>query len=84
MKDLTNYPFKLLKLTLVAFAVLFIAGIVVLKLGSMVMGIVLISCGIFAIIVMLTVFWRCPKCDEMLPLGAMKTRKCPYCGEKID
>ena len=70
MKDLTNYPFKLLKLTLVAFAVLFIAGIVVLKLGSMVMGIELISCGIFAMMVMPTVYWRCPQGGEPLPLGA--------------
>lgn len=84
MKDWKDHPFKLLKLTLIAFVVLFVAGIVVLKLGSMVMGIVLISCGLFAIIVMLTVFWRCPKCDEMLPMAAVKTRKCPYCGKEID
>ena len=35
-------------------------------------------------LLVMVVFWRCPKCDETLPLGAMKTRKCPYCGEKID
>lgn len=85
-KDLINHPKRILKLSLVALVVLFIAGLAVLLLGSsQVMGIMLMAAGICCVVVALTVFWRCPFCDEFLPLNVAAGRKsCPYCGKELD
>lgn len=58
-KDLINHPKRILKLSLVALAVLFVLGLALLLLGSQVMGIVLMSAGVCCVVVALTVFWRC-------------------------
>ncbi len=85
MKELMKHPKKLLKLSMIAFAVLLVAGLAVMLLGAQVAGIVLISAGVFVLLVMATVFWRCPYCDEMLPVSAAFGKKsCPYCGKEID
>ena len=83
-KDLINHPKRILKLSLVALAVLFVLGLALLLLGSQVMGIVLMSAGVCCVVVALTVFWRCPFCDEFLPLNvAVGKKSCPYCGKDI-
>ena len=82
-KDLVNHPKKILNYSVVACIVLLIAGLVVLLLGATVGGIMVMSLGIFIVVVAVTVFWRCPKCDNNVPLSAYATGKCPYCGEKL-
>ena len=75
-KDLVNHPKRILKLSLVALVVLLIAGLAVLLFGgSQVMGIMLMAAGICCVVVALTVFWRCPFCDEFLPLNVATGRK---------
>lgn len=85
-KDLVNHPKRILKLSLVALVVLLLAGLAVLLLGgSQVMGIMLMAAGICCVVVALTVFWRCPFCDEFLPLNVATGRKsCPYCRKELD
>ena len=49
------------------------------------MGIMLMAAGICCVVVALTVFWRCPFCDEFLPLNVATGHKdCPYCGKELD
>lgn len=79
-----DHPIKILNYCVLAMIVLLIAGYIVIKLGSMVMGIVLMTTGICCVVVAITVFWRCPKCDEVLTMGAYKTKTCPFCGNKLD
>ena len=77
-KDLVNHPKRILKLSLVALVVLLFGS-------SQVMGIMLMAAGICCVVVALTVFWRCPFCDEFLPLNVAAGRKsCPYCGKELD
>ena len=36
-------------------------------------------------LLVMVVFWRCPKCDEQLPMKVIfGEKKCPYCGNKLD
>lgn len=80
---ITDHPIKILNLGTIIMIVMIVAGFFVMK-ASMVMGIVLMSIGICCFVVALTVFWRCPACDVELPFTAYKTRKCPFCGSKLD
>lgn len=79
-----DHPIKILNYSVIAMIVLLLVGFIVLKLGSTIMGIVLMSVGVCCVIVALTVFWRCPACDVELPLSAYKKKSCPYCGNKLD
>ena len=45
-KDLINHPKRILKLSFIALAVLFVLGLALLLLGSQVMGIELMSAGV--------------------------------------
>ena len=85
-KDLVNHPKRILKLSLVALVVLLLAGLAVLLFGgSQVMGIMLMAAGICCVVVALAVSWRCPFCDEFLPLNVATGHKdCPYCGKELD
>lgn len=84
-KDLVNHPKRILKLSLAALVVLFAAGLAVLLLGAQVPGIMLMAAGVCCVVVALTVFWRCPFCDEFLPLNVATGHKdCPYCGKELD
>ena len=83
--DITNHPKRIFNLSVIALIVLFILGLVVFLLGEAVFGIVLMAAGICCVILALTVFWRCPRCDEFLPFSHLVGRKaCPYCGKEID
>lgn len=80
-----DHPVKILKYCTIAMVVLFAAGLAVLFLGSAVYGIVLMSAGICCDVLAITVFWRCPRCDEQLPAKVIFGEKvCPYCGGKLD
>lgn len=80
-----DHPVKILLWCTVAMVVLFVAGFIIWKLGSAIYGIIFMSCGICCDVLALTVFWRCPKCDEQLPMKVIfGVKKCPYCGNKLD
>ena len=80
-----DHPVKILKYCTISMVVLLIAGFIVFKLDSVVYGIVLMSAGICCDVLAITVFWRCPACDEQLPTKVIfGEKKCPYCGRKLD
>ncbi len=80
-----DHPVKILLWCTVAMVVLLIAGFIVYKLGSVIYGIILMSCGVCSVVLALTVFWRCPKCDEQLPMKIIFGKKvCPFCGNELD
>ena len=84
IKDLINHSLRLVRMSVIACVVLLLAGFLVMQFGSMVAGIVTMSLGLFIVIVAITVFWRCPECDETLPAKSFGTKRCPYCGRELD
>ena len=82
--SLVNHPIKILKLSVIAMIALLIIGFIILQLDSEVMGIVLMAAGVCCVVLALTVFWRCPECDEVLPISCVTKKRCPYCARELD
>ena len=50
------------------------------KFAGMIVGVVIMAVGAL----LLFQYWRCPHCNEVLPIREPKIQFCPYCGEKLD